>query len=87
MSKSNKIEDNLIAAVVKETDSIFFKLLDDYPSLDKNDCRQMTFLHAMMTNCMIQLYGHDYTIKDVIDEAFQQYEIYEEIVQDIEDKE
>jgi hypothetical protein len=77
-----KKEDNLIQAVIQETDEIFFTLLENYPKKDKNDCRQQTFLHSMMFNCMVSLYDNDYTIKDIIHEAFSALEIYEKHIKE-----
>ena len=88
MPKLNKdqIEDNLIGAIVKETDDIFFKLYDSYPEKDDKDIRLQTFLHSMMTSCMLHLYSLDYSVKDIIDEAFNMYQVYENIVEDTDDE-
>jgi len=83
----DKIEDNLIGAVIKETEEAFFKMYESYPEKDENDCRRQTFLHNMMFDCMLHLYSHDYSVKDIINEAFSAFDTYLEILDEIDDEE
>jgi hypothetical protein len=83
----DEIEDNLIEAVITETDDIFMKLYDSYPQKDKNDCRRKVFLHNMMFDCMVHLYDHDYSVKQIINEAFSAFDTYLEIIDDLHDEE
>lgn len=83
----DKIEDNLIASVIQETDEAFFRLYESYPKKDENDCRRQTFLHNMMFDCMVHLYSHDYSVKDIVNEAFSAFDTYLDILENLDDEE
>lgn len=79
-------EDRLINIGVEEGNNIFFKILDDYPQMDKNDPRQVAILLSLMTNCVVQLHIRGWSEQDLVNEVFDHCKIAREIIEDDEDE-
>ena len=79
-------EDNLIHAMIDESDALFLKILDQYPMLDDNDHRQITVLMGLMTNCIMRLHILGWTEKELCNEVFDWCEKGREIKDENDDK-
>lgn len=75
-------EDKLIQVGIDEGNEVFFKILDDYPRLDKEDPRREAVLLSIMTNCVVQLHAMGWPEKKLVNEVFDWCEIAREMFEE-----
>jgi hypothetical protein len=68
-------EDNLIKASMDEGNDVFFDILENYPVLDKDDCRRSAVLFAVMTSCIGYLHLEGWSEQQLVNEVFDHCEL------------